>query len=610
MADIPRVERQVTTQVDQSLRLDPSAAWRQYDVDLTRNNDSAARGLQDLAHGVMILAKQKEETDLTKRINDFNSEMQYFQYDNDIGTLMTTPGELSNGVTDKTVEYSGKLRDAYGKGLSKSNFEKFAAATDGIILGARTTAMKHETVEMGKYRQQESEKTIASAAALWANDPFSIGVGSGETNAMELAVRDTAGLFEGQPEEVKQKALENIIKQLTAKTLEKVVAQTPLRAREFYSNNKDAFSETERPSIEAYIDEAVIPAEAEVYANDFVAKYGWNGGLEKSEEEIEKMPANVQKEFRAQRDDKRKIAYDQYQQASNAITNDIFAAITAGNQRLANNLFAQGKKLWEANGDAQQAFNIKNTIKNAFAPKAPPALSALGRTNIYWDMVNLIDSGVFASEQDMYEALYRNPESPYYGRFDPRAVGEVHSAWAAATKGSGAEGTVTSVGVYQEPLNQLVDRMIIDPLDRANFKNSMNIKYAKVANQMSDEERFNAIRRELTSQQIVNIQKTGLFRGNYLEPAVISNYAHEEFMGSVPGGLVFNPTSKTYTNASGGIMYFDPNFINPNTPTNRQPRATALIEKKPKLPEAGTAGSTAIRKSRILKEAKANELIP
>lgn len=65
MAEIPTVQRQIMPQAEQGLRLDPGAASRQFDIDLTRSNDGIARGLQNLSQGVLQLAELREQVDIT-----------------------------------------------------------------------------------------------------------------------------------------------------------------------------------------------------------------------------------------------------------------------------------------------------------------------------------------------------------------------------------------------------------------------------------------------------------------------------------------------------------------------------------------------------------------
>lgn len=585
MAEIPKVQRQIMPDANQSLRLDPGAAARQFDIDVTRNSNAAIKGLGDLAAGVLVLAKQKEEADLTERINNYTSEMQRFQFDVDNGTIATTPGKLSDGVTTKTEEYARRLRDAYGKGLSRSQMNRFVAVTDGIALGARTNAMKHETVEMGKYRKEEDQKLIETFALQWAHDPLSTGLGSGEANFMDAIANNVAANYEGRTEEARLGIYESLSKQGAVRMVEILTEINPLVAKEALARYKDIFSETEYPAIEEAVRKAVIPAEAEVWADGFVEKFGFRGGYAESEKYIETLTPEEQEQYRRLRDEKVTAKYNEYKEIKAESLNTAYSSISSGNWNRASKDVKEAAAFLRANGDADEAFNLENILKSAFRPAGEPAISGLEMRDNFFKMVRIMRDANFASEEDAFVAFYKNPDSGYYGKFDPRMVALVKQAWTETHKKDGAKSQISSMGHLYVPFKGRLNKMIGNDVEAGLWLERKDEEYADRAPNMTAQEKYDTLMRDLTSQTVVNVQRKNLWGllPDSVVPIKVSSFAAQEYIETLPAGSSYSPRTQAYiVPGQKEAQFFQESFLDTRDTSTRSVSIAITPPDKPK----------------------------
>lgn len=579
MATIPVVTRQIREQVDQSLRLDPGSAARQFNIDVTRSSDSTARGLQNLSEGIMSLATERENTDITARANGFTEDLQRYLYDPDVGVLMTTPEELSNGLTETTDAYVKKTRDAYGKGLSKSAQARYQAATNGSALGANQSAMKHETVELGKYGERQSKLAVTNAAIAISNAPFDMDVFA---SAMDPVYNDIAIRTKDMPAEYRDKEAEVRSKQVTAEAVKMLWTKAPLSAREFLQSHKDEFTENEYNILLSDTNTAVVPAEAEAWSDALVAEKGWRKSPDAAEKYIKE---NVSPD---NQDTYRKVAaevinreYGVHQRRANEITNNAIEAINTGRYGTAKKAVDIAVKELTSMEEAGAARALMNTLKGAF----PPAPSAPGPSDMQkneakaWVIRMLrgaaAEGNAITDWESLYSAFYEK-EGRWAGKLNPVYSGVLTSALSSfkseRSKG-GSGGGLFQQGAFAPETKLILNSAIKNTEQRELFQDKLEKEYDVMVSKgtvFDNEAKKDYARKRILEEKPVMQKKAGIFGIGSSENVIYVNAntiaEYEAYSGTKYGELgsggagVFTPVG------GGDPEYYAPNVQRPGKP--------------------------------------------
>lgn len=559
IASIPTVQREVNQQVDQSLRLDPGAAARQFDIDVTRANNSTARGLQSLSEGIMLLAQEREQADITKRVNGFNEDLQRMLYDEDVGILTTTPKDLSNGITEKTQDGIRKLQDVYGKGLSKAAQNRYMAVTNGAALSANQTVMKHETIEMGKFNDEQDAKTISNAVITVVNAPFDM---PNRQNALDPVFSSIAMRYRNMPEEYRTKKAEEAMKQINVLSVQRMWKVNPLQARAFLEEHKGEMSEEEYNLLMVQTNDAVVPAEAQAWSDARIEEFGYRNDIAKAYEFIEKNISPEQQDtYKRAYATEINLQQNIYQQEKGSRVNSFIEVLNTGNYGRSKTALVEIKKWLTDNEDAETARNLQSYFDNQFRPKSvagPSSAQKLRARN--WIIGKLREAEEKGKPINTWDDLYmafNDPEGRWVGELNEVFMSELAPALTVFNKGksSGGGGSLFSQGpIYTEGTNLLLDRTILDINQREDFMASLEKEAATAGIDMKDDKaKSDFVRKRLLDFKAVLTKKKGFlgFGGGediiYLHSDIVAGYAAKTETRPVAlgsgGALVFLPAT-------------------------------------------------------------------
>lgn len=520
MPEIPKIQRQVMPQVEQSLRLDPGSAGRVYDVDYSRANQATAQGLQNLSRGVMQLAEFREDTEVTSRMNKLAEDIQNFQYNKDTGILTTTQEDGASGVGERTETYIKKQRDGYLKGLSRNAQAKFVASTNSMALGAQRASLQHEATEFNKYRDKQVNITADNVGRMLANLPLDA---ENERAALDILFAANAKIYDGiENDETRKTYLDNMMKQAYSRALEYTIQDNPGMAREFLKQNKDMFTDNEYGVLLDETNRKVVNYEADQWAESFISEKGWRNALNPGntyiEDNIDYGFRNNYRQALAEKINRDQNVYNQqkgqiYQTAVDAI---YFQSPNKARQEVSNAISFLRK-----NGESSTAAQLQNMLKD----KLKPAAVSYNIAQKQGFMINVLQkfrSGEFSREGagSTYEQAYM-----YYtsgagrGQLPAELFGEIaeaESRWKQEnqrTKGRDPLGGTTWGKTVDSAIrNNYPD--IVDQAEITEILTQTGIGIIEKNPEITDRDLAMSLRKELTQFKVTSIApRRGIFGG-------------------------------------------------------------------------------------------------
>lgn len=577
MATIPTVQREIMPQVESSLRLDPGATARQFNVDVTRGggDDGIARGLQNLASGVLHLAQVREQADLTRRVNEYQEGLQIYLSDEKEGVLRTTPEDLANGLTERSDEYFIKRREQLGKGLSRNMHARFMAATDGITLNARQSVMNHESAEMEKYRTTQINQSIQTTGMRLAENPFDADF---EKNELDGVLNDLQMQVASLPPDVAKKRIDDALKQTFVVKVQRMWDINPKQARAALEEAKDMFSEDEYQLLMTDTNNKVVPAEAEDKAKSFIDEKGYRTSFGEWREYVEKNISPEHQDMYMQKySEEAKVRDIEYQQDKGQRINDFIATLNTGNYGASKAALGPLKRFLDENMDSETSRGLQGMFDAQFRPKGPAGFTGKQKDAMMFHFLGALqearEAGTpYTSLQDFW-GTYFSEEGALYGTVPDEFSSQVMRAWSLYEKGNksggGSDSGYLNVGVFTSEKNQKLENMITDTGQRAYYENQLSEEQRQLDpdGKWTSKQTYEWFLTRITERKLVEASMPSIFRRDktgkmYVPAASVESYIRTlEKKTNIPityqesTGLFLTPAG-----AEGDVYYYDPNY--------------------------------------------------